>query len=149
MTNYERPAVWLSEGSAEGVYAASGAVSEGEGGSGSAGGEGAVGGAGSSSVSVSQVELTSEGNQYDKRNIYTVTLQNDTGADSSDWSFTLTVTAGTAVSAQVYNGWLANASLSGNTITVTPGGGGTIKAGESKGIEVVVEYDGSDFITVQ
>lgn len=135
MTNYEKPVVLANEDVAEGVYAASGAVvsipTE----------------AGGGSVSVSGVELSAAGNQWNKVNTYNVTIANNGNEDKADWSVTVSVTSGTATGAQIYNGWLASASQNGSTITITPGGGGAIGAGQSIVVEVVVSYS-SDAITV-
>lgn len=135
MVNYEKPLVLANEEVAEGVYAASGAVAPGE------------TEAGSSSVSVTGVELASAGDQWNKTNTYKVTIANNKNEELKDWSASISVTSGTATGAQVYNGWQASASLSGNTITITPGGGGAIGAGGSITVEVVVSYS-SDSITV-
>ncbi|MCM1056190.1 MAG: cellulose-binding domain-containing protein [Firmicutes bacterium] len=128
VTNYERPVVLANEDVAEGVYAASGAPA--------------------GSVSVSGVELTSAGSQYNKVNTYKVTIKNSGSEESTDWSVNISVTSGTATGAQVYNGWLASASLSGSTITITPGGGGAIPVGEKITVEVVVSYS-SDSVEVK
>ena len=130
MKNYEKPMILVNEELAEGVYAASGVLS------------------GAGIASVSDVALTQEGNQWNKVNTYTVTITNTGSENLTDWSVSISVTSGTATSATVYNGWLAAASLSGNKITITPGGGGVIKAGDSIDVEVVVAYS-SDSITVQ
>lgn len=130
MKEYVRPIVLASEDLAEGVYAASGAVSAG----GSSSGTG--------SASVSAIELISEGNQWNKVNIYKVTIANTGSEDSAEWSVSVSVTLGTATGATVYNNWLASASLNGSKITITPGGGGTITAGGSIDVEVVVSYEG-------
>ena len=132
MKKYEKPMILVNEELAEGVYAASGAL----------------GGADTASASVSDVKLTQEGNQYNKVNTYTVTITNSGNEELTNWSVSITVASGTATNATVYNGWLAAASLSGNKITITPGGGGTISAGSSIDVEVVVTYS-SDSITVQ
>lgn len=137
MTNYEKPVVLANEDVAEGVYAASGAVvPEAE----------VVGGGGSASVT--GVELASAGNEYYKVNTYKVTIANSGNEELKDWTASVSVTSGTATAAQIYNGWLASASLNGSTITITPGGGGAIGAGQSIVVEVVVSYS-SDAITVE
>ena len=130
MKLYEKPVILANEELAEGVYAASGDIA------------GASG-----SVSVSGISLTSEGNQYNKVNIYAVTIKNGTKEAVADWSVSVSVTSGTATNATIYNGWLASASLSGSTITITPGGGGEIPAGGSIEVEVVVTYS-SDSVKV-
>lgn len=130
MKNYEKPMILVNEEFAEGVYAASGALG------------------GADTASVSDVKLTQKGNQYNKVNTYTVTITNSGNEELTNWSVSITVASGTATNATVYNGWLAAASLLGNTITITPGGGGTIAAGSSIDVEVVVTYS-SDSITVQ
>ncbi|MCH5187058.1 MAG: hypothetical protein J1F63_01545 [Oscillospiraceae bacterium] len=134
MVNYEKPLVFENEELAEGVYAASGST-----------GGGANPGAGG--VYVLGVSLISEGNQYNKVNIYEVTIKNDGSTEQTDWTVHLMVTSGTAVGAQVYNGYLASASLNGNTITVKPGAGGAVPAEGSITVEVVVSYS-SNSITV-
>ena len=136
MTNFEKPVVLANEDVAEGVYAASGAVVS------------APTEAGGGSVSVSGVELSAAGNQWNKVNTYNVTITNNGNEDKADWSVTVSVTSGTATGAQIYNGWLASASLNGSTITITPGGGGAIGAGQSIVIELVVSYS-SDAIMVE
>lgn len=136
-TIYERPIVLANEELAEGVYAASGTTSTTSGGTST----------GSGGVSVAGVSLTSEGNQYNKVNIYNVTIQNSGNQPAADWKVSLSVTSGTATGATIYNNWLASAALSGNTISITPGGGGAIPAGGSIEVEVVVNYS-SDSITV-
>lgn len=136
MTNYEKPVVLANEDVAEGVYAASGAVVS------------VPTEAGGGSVSVSGVELSEVGNQWNKANTYKVTIANSGNEDMADWSVTVSVTSGTATGAQIYNGWLASASLNGSTITITPGGGGAIGAGQSIVVEVVVKYS-SDAIIVE
>lgn len=134
MKNYEKPVILANEELAEGVYAASGAVSEGTG--------------GSASVSVSNVETASVGNQWYKVNTYTVTIQNSGSEASAVWSANVSVTAGTADSASTYDTGLANVSLSGSTITITPGERGTIPAGGAINVTVVVNYS-SDSVTVE
>ena len=129
MINYEKPVILTTEGLAEGVYAASGSKEPG-------------------SAKVSSVKLTQEGNQWNKVNTYKVTIQNTGNEDLTEWSVSISVTAGTASSATIYNGWLASASLNGSKITITPGGGGTIVANGSIDVEVVVGYS-SDSLTVQ
>lgn len=141
MTNYEKPVVLANEDVAEGVYAASGAVVP------EASAPAEIGG-GSGSASVTGVELTSAGNEYYKVNTYNVTITNNGNEDKADWSVTVSVTSGTASGAQIYNSWLASASLNGSTITITPGGGGAIGAGQSIVVEVVVSYS-SDAIIVE
>lgn len=133
MELYEKPFVLLNEELSEGVYAASGA---------SPNEPSASGG-----VSVTGVSLTSEGNQYNKVNIYKVTIKNYGTETATDWSVSVSVTSGTATGAQVYNGYLASASLNGSIITVTPGAGGAIPADGSVDVEVVVSYS-SDSVTV-
>lgn len=132
MTNYEKPVVLANDDVAEGVYAASGAQIAG----------------GSGSVSVSSVSLGSEGNQYYKVNTYNVTIRNNGQEDAADWSVNVSVTSGTASEAKIYNDWLASASLSGNTIAIKPGGGGTIAAGQEITVEIVVSYS-SDSVEVR
>ena len=125
MKEYDRPIIMATEELAEGVYAASG----------------------SNPISVSSVELISEGNQWNKVNTYKVTIRNSGSADLADWIVSISVTSGTATNATVYNGWQASASLNGKKITITPGGGGVIEAGGAIDVEVVVTYD-SDSVTV-
>ncbi len=139
MVNYEKPLVLANEEVAEGVYAASGAVAPGGTGTTEIGG---------GSASVKEVKVVSEGNQWNKVNTYNVTIENSGNEELKDWTVSISVASGTATGAQVYNGWQASASLSGNTITITPGGGGAIGAGESIAVEVVVNYS-SDSITVK
>lgn len=126
MDIYEKPVVLETEDLAEGVYAASGAVS---------------------GVSVSNVELVSEGNEYNKVNTYKVSIKNNESEASSDWSVFISITYGSVTEAKIYNNWLASASLSGSAIKITPGGGGTIPAGGSIDVEVVVLYN-SDSVRV-
>lgn len=137
MVSYEKPLVVANEEVAEGVYAASGAGASGS----------ADAAAGGGSVSVSGVKLVTAGNVWNKVSTYGVTIQNGGNEELKDWAATVSVTSGTATSAQVYNTWQASASLSGNTITITPGGGGTIGAGQSITVEIVVSYS-SDAIAV-
>ena len=133
MELYEKPIVLVNEELAEGVYAASGDD---------------VGGAtGTGGVSVAGVELIEEGNQWNKVNKYTVTINNTGNEDATVWSVAISVTSGTATSATIYNGYQASASLIGKTITIKPGDGGVIPAGGSIKVEVVVFYS-SDSITV-
>lgn len=139
MKNYEKPVILVNEELAEGVYAASGAVS--------GGGDSSDGGA-SGGVTVSSVELSAAGDQWNKVNTYKVTIENPGNAELADWSASVSVTSGTASAATIYNGWLASASLNGSTITVRPGGGGAIPAGGSITVEVVVSYT-SDSVTVE
>lgn len=141
MTNYEKPVVLANEDVAEGVYAASGALVP------EASAPAEIGGGGGS-VSVSGVELSAAGNQWNRVNTYKVTITNNGNEDKADWSVTVSVTSGTATGAQIYNGWLASASQNGSTITITPGGGGAIGAGQSIVVEVVVSYS-SDAIIVE
>lgn len=122
----------------ESVYAASGVVVPGA-------TEDTVAGGGS--VSISNVELGTAGNQWNKMSTHNVKIQNSGNEESKDWTVSVSVTAGTADSVQIYNGWQASASLSGNTITITPGSGGAISAGGSITVEVVVKYS-SDTIAV-
>lgn len=129
MELYKKPVVLLNEELSEGIYAASGDVTTTE--------PSAPGGGG---VSVTGVWLTSEGNEYNKVNIYNVLISNSGGEEAASWSVSVSVTSGTATEAKVYNGWQASASLSGSTITITPGGGGAIPAGGSITVEVVVSY---------
>lgn len=141
MKSYEKPVILVNEELAEGVYAASGAVSDAGGGDSSQGGS-------SGGVTVSSVEQTDPGNQWNKVSKNNVTIANPGNVELADWSATVSVTSGTATAAQVYNGWQASASLSGNTITIKPGGGGVIPAGGSITVEVVVSYS-SDSVTVK
>lgn len=136
MKEYVRPIVLASEDLAEGVYAASGAVNAG----GSSGG--------TDSASVSAITLISEGNQWNKVNTYKVTIANTGSEALVEWSVSVFVTSGTATGATIYNNWQASASVNGNKITITPGGGGTIDAGSSIDVEVVVSYE-SDAIVVK
>lgn len=138
MELYKKPVVLLNEELSEGVYAASGDVTTGPSEPSAPGGGG---------VSVTGVWLTSEGNEYNKVNIYNVSISNSGGEEAASWSVSVSVTSGTATEAKVYNGWQASASLSGSTITITPGGGGAIPAGGSITVEVVVFYSG-DSVTV-
>ena len=135
MELYKKPVILLNEELAEGVYAASGDSAEEETPESSA------------SVSVSGVSLVSEGNEYNKVNTYKVTIKNSGGAEATDWSVSISVLSGTATDAVVYNTWMANASLRGSTITITPGGGGAIPGGSSIEVEVVVFYS-SDSVSV-
>lgn len=132
MINYEKPVILANEDMAEGVYAASGAQIAG----------------GSDSVSVSGVSMESEGNQYYKVNTYNVKIRNSGQVDSADWSVDVSVISGTASDVTTYNGWLASASLSGNTITIRPGAGGMIAAGQEITVEIVVSYS-SDSVEVK
>lgn len=132
MKSYERPVVLANEELAEGVYAASGSFA----------------GAGSGAAFVSDVELVSAGNEYYKVNTYKVTISNSGSQDLTEWSVSVSVTSGTATNAEVYNGWLASASLTGDKITITPGQGGVISANNSIDVEIVVGYS-SDSVTVQ
>ena len=131
MEQYKKPVVLMNEELAEGVYAASGAVG---------GGESEPGGA-----RVSGVRLTQEGNAYYKVNQYEVTISNDGNEELTSWSVTLTV-IGTATSVTNYDSNF-NVSLSGNTITITPGQWGQIPAGGSKSVEFAVSYS-SDSISI-
>lgn len=136
MSLYKKPVVLVNEELAEGVYAASGAAPSDPPVSGGAG-----------SASVSNVALKSEGNIYYRVNTYTVTIQNSGSEELASWSVFVSVTSGVATEAKVDNGWLASASLSGSTITITPGGGGAIPGNGSIDVDVVVSYS-SDSITV-
>lgn len=138
MKRYERPVILANEELAEGVYAASGAVD---------GGDSSDGGA-SGGVSVSSVELSVPGNQYNKVNTYKVTINNPGNVELKEWSANVSITSGTASAVTIYNGWQASASLNGSKITITPGGGGAIAAGASIVVEVVVSYT-SDSVTVE
>ncbi len=128
MKKYESPKILVNEELAEGVYAASGTTA-------------------SEGISYS-ISLTEQGSQYNKVNKYNVAVTNNGSERLTDWSVTLHVTAGTISGAQIYNGWQASASVNGDQITVTPGGGGAIEAGATINIEVVVFYT-SDSVTVQ
>ena len=134
MRNYLKPLVVVNDELAEGVYAASGNVTEPN--------QPTTG-----SVSVTGVSLTEAGNEYYKVNKYKVTITNSTSEDKADWKVAISVISGTATEAKVDNNWLASASLVGSTITITPGGGGVISAGGSIEVEVVVSYS-SNSITV-
>lgn len=124
MKTYEKPMIIKVEDVAESVYMASGTA-----------------GGGSTEDGISYiVSLTKPGNEYNKVNKYEVIIYNHSGSDASDWKVELTVT-GSATSAQSYNGWMANANLNGNKITITPGGGGKIEAGKDLKVEVVVSYN--------
>lgn len=138
MVGYEKPLVVANDEVAEGVYAASGAVVPGATDSPDAG---------SGSASVSTVELGTAGNAWYKVNTYKVTIQNSGNEDLNEWAATVSVTSGTATAAKTYNSWQASASLNGNTITITPGSGGTIGAGQSITVEIEVSYS-SEAITV-
>lgn len=135
MKNYEKPIVLTNEDLAEGVYAASGAVS----------GGGVAGGSGT--VAVSSVETDSVGNQWYKVNVYKVTITNFGSESSADWSVSISVTSGSAVSVSTYGDYV-NVSLSGKKITISAGANANIGAGQSIECYVVVNYD-SDSITVQ
>ncbi len=127
MKCYESPMILLNEELAEGVYAASGAST-----------------GGGISYSVSLIEA---GNQYNKVNKYNVAVTNNGSEKSGNWSVTLQAT-GTIGSVTIYNGWQASAAANGNQITITPGGGGAIEAGNTINIELVVSYT-SDGINVK
>lgn len=126
MEKYMRPVVLANEELAEGVYAASG----------------------TGAVSAASVSLETEGNEYYKVNTYKVTIVNTGSEPSSDWSVAISVTSGTATEAKTYDTWTANASLSGSTITIEPGSGGTIPAGGKIDTVIAVSYS-SDSLTVQ
>lgn len=126
MEKYVRPVVLANEELAEGVYAASG----------------------TGVVSAASVALETEGNQYYKVNTYKVAIVNSGSEPSSDWTVVLSVTSGTATEAKTYDTWTANASLSGSTITIEPGSGGTIPAGDKIELIIAVSYS-SDSVTVQ
>lgn len=140
MKDYVKPEVLANEELAEGVYAASGAVSGSESDSGA--------GTGEPSVSVSNVEETSTGNAYYKVNVYTVTVGNSGGEAADSWSTSVSITAGTVDSVSTYDPGLAGVSLNGDKITITPGERGSIPAGGSIKVSVVVSYS-SDSVTVQ
>lgn len=125
--SYKKPLVFANEELAEGVYAASGAND--------AGNDSPTEG-----VAVTNVKLTTPGNPNYKVNVYTVTIRNFGNEAVSDWKATVSVTSGVATYAQVYSNWTASASLKGTTITITPGGGGTIPANGTIDVEVVVSY---------
>lgn len=127
MKNYDKPVIVAAEELAEGVYAASGSSG--------------------SPASVAGIKLENEGNEYYKTNTYLVTIKNNTNGDLTDWSVSISVTSGTATDALVYNGYQASASLSGNKITIKPGDGGSIPAGGTIEVQVVVNYS-SDSIKV-
>lgn len=124
MKTYEKPMIIKVEDVAESVYMASGAAG------GSSTGNGL-------SYTVSVKEL---GHEYHKENTYEVIISNYSDNDASEWTVELTV-SGSANKAQIYNGWYASAALNGNKIIITPGQGGTIKAGSALTVEVVVGYD--------
>lgn len=126
MNGYERPELKDLEGAAEGVFMASGSV----------GGTGSTGG----SDVIYMLERTQTGDQWNKVDVFTLTVTNNSAEELRDWEATLYVTSGTMTGAQVYNGWLASASMSGNKVVVTPGGGGAVGAGASIKVEVVVSY---------
>lgn len=126
MEKYVRPVVLANEELAEGVYAASG----------------------TGVVSAASVTLETEGNQYYKVNTYKVTIVNSGSEPSSDWTVVLSVTSGTATEAKTYDTWTANASLNGSAITIEPGSGGTIPAGDKIELIIAVSYN-SDSVTVQ
>lgn len=124
MKTYEKPMIIKVEDVAESVYMASGTA-----------------GGGSTGNGISYtVALMQPGDQYNKVNKYKVIISNNSDSDASDWKVELTVT-GSASSAQIYNVWFASATLNGNKITITPGGGGTIEAGKALTVEMVVNYD--------
>lgn len=128
MKKYEKPVVLVNEELAEGIYTASGDN------------DSVNTGVTKNAISVDSVKEKTVGDQWNKTNTYGVTIKNSGNTESKDWSATVTVSQGTATAAQIYNGWQASASLSGNTITITPGGGGAIAAGSSIEVEVVVNY---------
>lgn len=131
MKNYEKPVVVPNDETAEGVYAASGAVDSGV-----------------DTVAVSDIELVTPGNEYYKTNVYRVTICNYSNEEKKDWSVNIKVVSGNATEAKTYNGWLARVSLSGNTVTITPSDGGALDAGKAISVEVVISYD-SGSITVE
>lgn len=118
---YEKPFVLVRADLFEGVYLASGAT------------------AGGISYSVSQTEW---GSEYYPVNKYTLTVTNDSDQSVSDWTVHLSISSGTVTKVQIYNGWIASADFSSSQITVKPGGGGAIEAGDSLAIELVVSYSG-------
>ena len=128
MKKYEKPVVLVNEELAEGIYTASGDN------------ESVNTGVTKNAISVDSVREKTVGNEWYKTNTYGVTIKNSGSTESKDWSVTVTVRQGTATGAQVYDGNTASASLSGNTITITPGSGGAIAAGSSIEVEVVVNY---------
>ncbi len=126
MKNYEKPAVIIPEGFAEGVYLASGAESGGD--------------------SVSDVTYTTRmEDAWSGVKYCYVNVTNNADAEKADWQIVLTA-EGTLTGAQIYNGWLAIATVDGSKITVTPGGGGVLAAGASVEIQVVVNYSGDTIV---
>ena len=127
--SYKKPLVLANEELAEGVYAASGDDNNEP---------------NKDGVVVTDVKLTTPGNEYYKVHVFTVTIHNYGNTAVKDWKATVNVTSGVATNAQVYNGDLASASLSGTAITITPGAGGGIPANGSINVEVVVSFSSSD-----
>lgn len=117
MKRYERPMVFVNEELAEGIYAASGA--------------------GTSSDITYDVGVI---RQWNNTKVYNVTVKSSSAEEVSLWTVSLKVVEGTAINAQVYNNWLASASLQGDTITITPGGGGSVSADKSVTFEMQVDY---------
>lgn len=130
MKAYEKPMIIKVEDVAESVYMASGATG------GSSAGNG---------ISYT-VSVKSQGNEWYKVNTYQVIISNHSENDASEWKVELTV-SGSASNAQIDNSYVASATLNGNKITITPGQGGAIKAGEALTVDVTVYYD-TESITV-
>lgn len=132
MKFYEKPIILLNEELSEGVYAASGAVSP----SGPSGpsGPSASGGGVSATVNVSNNDT------WNKVIDFTVTIQNNGSETATDWSVSLHVT-GTPISLTNYDSNY-KATLSGNTITITPVQWGDISVGGSKTVGLKLSYSG-------
>lgn len=122
MKNYERPVVLANEDLAEGVYAASGAVS------------------GSGSVGVSSVELTGAGSEWYPVNTYAVTVLNSGSEAAAEWSVSVSIVSGKVKEVGTYSSWFANVALNGNQIVITPNGNGGF-VGEQE-VQITVKYEG-------
>lgn len=129
MKNYEKPVVLANSELSEGIFAASGMQAGGNPG-GSTGG-----GTGSLSVTASIIGSDAGSNSSS----FAGTAINNTGADISDWSISLSF-SGQVKSASVSN---CNVSISGSSITITPARdyNQTLKPGEFQTLSGTVTGD--------
>lgn len=125
MQAYTKPQFIVEESSAEGVYMASGATESAQ-----------------SDITASVVP-GNQGNEWYRVANFAVTLKNNTSETLTDWSYTLSVTSGTATSVSTYDNSQANVSFKNDKITLTTGQWGQISPGGSITVQLVVNYEGN------
>lgn len=123
--------IFVNEELAEGIYAASGAGTDGD-------------------ITYS-IDLmgTSNLDYISQEYTYNVTIKNNSAEEASSWTVLLKVVEGMALDVKGYDNLKVSVSLRGDIITVTPGRVGSIPANGSITVEMVVVNYGVMWLKVQ